>query len=112
MEKMRVKDGTECNIINAAQNFVSMEQSPEEFVNTYSTFSESNLSMYQILDSDGNVCGIYENKYVIEATLKDGIATFVLGDVDIISKRVKELEESNNMLTECILEMSQVVYAN
>lgn len=111
MEKMKVRDGTLHNIVTVAPNFVSMELTPNEFISTYSNLTEDNLSMYQILTDDGSVCAIYENKYVTEATIRDGIATFVLGDVDTTMKRVKELEESNSMLTECILEMSQIVYA-
>ncbi|WP_312372056.1 hypothetical protein [Lachnoclostridium sp.] len=112
MEQIRLKDGTVHNILTAAPNFISMEISPDEFASTYSTLTEDNLSMYQILTEDGSVCGIYTNKYVFEATIRDGIATFVLSDVDTTSKRIKDLEESNAMLTECILEMSQVVYAD
>lgn len=112
MEKMKVKDGTLHNIITAAPNFVNMELTPEEFISTYGNLTEDNLSMYQILTDDGSVCAIYENKYVTEATIREGIATFVLGDVDKTAKRIKQLEESNYMLTECILEMSQIVYAS
>nr|WP_295678758.1 hypothetical protein [uncultured Lachnoclostridium sp.]DAE05628.1 MAG TPA: hypothetical protein [Siphoviridae sp. cthL03] len=112
MEQIKLKDGTLHNIITAAPNFISMELTPEEFSNVYSVLTESNLSKYQILTDDGSVCAIYENKYVTEATIREGIATFVFGDVDTTSKRIKDLEESNSMLTECILEMSQIVYAD
>lgn len=93
-EKIVLKDGTEIEIENgAAENKIQVIVSDlDAFKQTYQTFSEQNLALYQIEDSDGSVFATYTEKCVDGVNLKsipEGfLVTFHIADVDKIQKAV------------------------
>ena len=112
MEQIKLKDGTLIEIIGATSNsFTINVATSQDFKDTYDMLTASNLEEYCIVNEAEEELAFFRDKEVKSARLEGEIATFDLKDVDITTKRIRALEESNNVLTECILEMSQIVYA-
>lgn len=111
MEQIIFKNGLALNIVGATPTSVSLESTADEVSYYIKLFTEDNLASYQIKNTAGNESANYQNKKFESSRFADGVLTISLADVNETEKKLKDLEEKNNMLTECILEMSQVVYA-
>lgn len=54
----------------------------------------------------------YEHAILVECASIDGRYWFAFIEEDPKERELRELRETNDMLTECILEMSEVVYGD
>lgn len=53
---------------------------------------------------------VYRNAFLIECASADGRYWFAFGEESPAETAMRELREANDMLTECILEMSEIIY--
>lgn len=110
MEKVVLKDETDIEIINGAtENCITVAATThEEIITIVDMLTEENLEKYKILNSDGLECATIENKYVESYTVypTKGQVVFNLADVDIVAKRLTELETTQEMQDEAITELA------
>lgn len=110
MEKVVLKDGTEVEIINGAtENCITVEASTqEEIAAIVDLLTEENLEEYKILNSDGLECATIENKYLESYIVypTNGQVVFNIADVDMVAKRLAELEAGQELQDEAIAELA------
>ena len=110
MEKVVLIDGTELEICNGAtENTLTMELTEENTLEKLvATMTEENLSEYKILTVSGVECTTIKDKYVKSYTVntEENTVKFNLADVDIISKRLAELEATQEMQDAAITELA------
>ncbi|MDD7175128.1 MAG: hypothetical protein PUH70_08690 [Clostridiales bacterium] len=86
-------------------NFISGQIIPDE------TFSEGNLTHVIIRSENG--FQEFRDMYLVANRVIDGQSWFVIAEKTEEMKRaerIAQLEAQNAMLTECLLEMSEIVY--
>lgn len=99
MEKIKLKDSTEIEIIGATSTSISIKASTSQmFTDAYAKLNESNLEQYTIVNELNEVLAVYNDKVIKSAKLEDGVAIFDLKDVDIVAKRIKALEDTVDTL--------------
>ena len=94
------------NLALNGNNFISEQAIPDE------AFSESNLA-HVIIRSENGFQEFYDMFLVVNRVI-DGKSWFVIAEKTEEMKRaerIAQLEAQNAMLTECLLEMSEIVYA-
>lgn len=110
MEKVVLKDGTGLEIQNGAtENTLTMQLTEENTLEKLvATMTEENLSEYKILTASGVECTTIKNKYVKSYTVntEENTVKFNLADVDTVSKRLAELEATQEMQDEAITELA------
>lgn len=90
----------------------------ESMVETWDSLTNENLKSVQMHSADGTliaeyadlVCGSVTSTEQEDETI---LTTFALRGktaTELLAEKTKALEEQNAMLTECVLEMSEVVY--
>lgn len=87
-------------------NFISEQAIPDE------TFSESNLA-HVVIRSESGFQEFYD-MYLVANRVIDGKSWFIIAEKTEEMKRAERiaaLEAQNEMLLECLLEMSEIVYA-
>ena len=97
MEKVVLKDGTGLEIQNGAtENTLTMQ------------LTEENLSEYKILTASGVECTTIKDKYVKSYTVntEENTVKFNLADVDTVSKRLAELEATQEIQDEAFTELA------
>ena len=93
------------NLALNGNNFISEQAIPDE------AFSESNLA-HVIIRSENGFQEFYDMFLVVNRVI-DGKSWFVIAEKTEEMKRaerIAQLEAQNAMLTECLLEMSEIVY--
>ena len=119
-DKMILKDGTTVEI-EAGSSLGSMQSifiDKASMVETWDKFTDENLKSVQITDGNDAVIAEYPDLVLASVTSteqEDGtiLTTFALREkteTELLAEKTKALEEQNAMLTECVLEMSEVVY--
>lgn len=68
----------------------------------------ADMSTVTVESEDGEQ--VYDNAYLIECASVDGRYWFAFGKESQMEATIRELRETNDMLTECILEMSEIIY--
>lgn len=110
MEKVVLKDGTELDILNGAtENTLTMQLTEENTLEKLiAAMTEENLEEYKILTVSGVECTTIKNKYVKSYTVntEENTVKFNLADVDTVSKRLAELEATQEMQDEAITELA------
>ena len=113
MEKVVYKDGTGLEIQNGAtENTLTMQLTAENTLEKLvATMTEENLSEYKILTASGVECTTIKDKYVKSYTVntEENTVKFNLADVDTVSKRLAELEATQEMQDEAITELAAMV---
>ena len=111
MEKVVLKNGEEIEIVNGAtENCITVEASTQEKIaEIVGNLTEENLEEYKILNSAGLECATIENKYVDSYTVypRKGHVQFNLADVDMVAKRLTELETTQEMQDVAISELAE-----
>lgn len=87
-------------------------------VETWDKFTDENLKNVQITDGNGTVLAEYTDLILVSVTSterEDGtiLTMFALREkteTELLAEKTKALEEQNAMLTDCLLEMSEIVY--
>ena len=95
---IKFKDKTEMTVEKSGDCYIlpSKPQFPDD------------LSVVTIESEDG--VKEYINAYLIECYSIDGRYWFAFGEESPTDITIRELRESNDMLIECILEMSEIIY--
>ena len=97
--KIIFKDGSE---LNAELNGSSL------IVGNAPAFPED-LSVVTVQSEEGNT--VYQNAFVQTCASIDGRYWFSFVEENELDRTLRELREENEILTECILEMSEILYA-
>lgn len=113
-------DGTNVELESGAQlgGMQSVFSDKASMVKTWDAMTDENLKSVQIMDSNGSVIAEYTDLVLasVTSTEQEGgtiLTTFALREkteTELLAEKTKALEEQNAMLTECVLEMSEVVY--
>lgn len=113
-------DGTTVELEIGAQlgSMKAVFVTKELMVAMWDKFTDENLKNVQITDGNGTVLAEYTDLVLVSVTSteqEDGtiLTTFALREkteTELLAEKTKALEEQNAMLTECVLEMSEVVY--
>lgn len=113
MEKIKLADGTELEILGGAtSNNVSVQYEQLADLDSYvNAFTDENLEVFSILNEGGEACTTMTNKYLSNININptDKVATFHLADVDMIAKRLAELEATQEIQDEAIVELAEMV---
>lgn len=120
MDKLILANGTEIEIESGAvlSAIKVVFADKDSMVETWDAMTDENLKTVQIADSNGSVIAEYTDlvlDHVSSTEQEDGtiLTTFALREkteTELLAEKTKALEEQNAMLTECVLEMSEVVY--
>ena len=112
MEKIKLADGTEIEILGGAtSNSVSVQYEQLADLDSYvDAFTEDNLEEFSILNESGEVCTTLTNKYLSSISINptDKVALFHLADVDMIAKRLAILEATQEIQDEAIVELAEI----
>lgn len=110
MEKVVLKNGEEIEIVNGAtENSITVEASThEEIAAIADLLTEENLEEYKILNSAGLECATIENRYVESYIVypTKGQVVFNIADVDMVAKRLAEMEVGQELQDEAIAELA------
>ena len=96
--KIIFKDGTE----------MTAEKNGDCLILSQKTPLPDDLSIVTVQAEDGT--REYHNAQVLECASVDGRYWFAFAEESEGDKTIRELKEQNDMLTECILEMSEIIY--
>ena len=112
MEKIKLKDGTELEILGGAtSNSVSVQyEQLADLDSCVNALTEENLEEFSILSESGEVCTTMTNKYLSNISInpEDKVATFYLANVDMIAKRLAALEATQEIQDEAIVELAEM----
>lgn len=112
MEKIKLKDGTEIDIVNGAtENCITVECSTlEEVGEIADQLTDENLEQYKILNSAGLECCTLENKHLESIIIypDKGQVQFNLVDVDMVAKRLEVLEVTQEVQDMAITELAEM----
>lgn len=114
-EKIVLNDGTEFEIENGAiENCVQIICTDlDDFKEKHGKFTEENLENYKILNSKGLTCATFNNKCLVSSLVEQATngfrISFNLTDVDMLEKRVKSLEESQDIQDVAIVDLGTIV---
>ena len=64
----------------------------------------------EVTVESGEDTRVYRNAVLTECASVDGRCWFTFTEESALEKTIRELREANDMLTECILEMSEMIY--
>lgn len=113
-------DGTEIALESGASlgSMQSVFSDKDSMIKAWDAMTDENLKTVQITDGNGTVIAEYTDLVLasVTSTEQEGgtiLTTFALREkteTELLAEKTKALEEQNAMLTECVLEMSEVVY--
>jgi len=69
------------------------------------------ISVVTVTADDPYYNRIYHNAQIIECASTDGRYWFTFRELSPVEVRLKELEDTNQILTDCLLEMSEMIYS-
>lgn len=115
-----LSDGTEIALEIGASlgNMQVVFPDKDSMVKAWDAMTDENLKTVQITDGNGTVTAEYTDLVLASVTSTEQedetiLTTFALREkteTELLAEKTKALEEQNAMLTECVLEMSEVVY--
>ncbi|MBW4847932.1 MAG: hypothetical protein KZY87_20430 [Lachnospiraceae bacterium] len=121
MDKIKLKDGTIIEIKESSNggSFRMRFSDPQEYLTTLAMLTQDNLSAYQVQTNEGLVCANPVNKECLTQTVSplwsdDGTlagldVTFVISDVDLLSKAVKDLQAGQETQDGAISDLGETV---
>lgn len=100
MEKVKIifADGTEVNA----------ERNGDCLILKKRTTLPTDLSVVTVRGDDGDT--VYHNAELTESASVDGRYWFAFTEIPEDVREIRQLRADNDMLTECILEMSEIIY--
>ena len=120
-DKMILKDGTTEELESGASlgNMQVVFQDKASMVEIWDKFTDENLKSVQITNGNGAVIAEYTDLILVSVTSteqEDGaiMTTFSLREkteVELLKEQSAAQAETIDMLTGCVLEMSEVIYA-
>lgn len=112
MAKIVLKDGKEIKILDGAtENCIKVScTTTEEVAIIAEKLTEDNLAKFSILTENGQVCAVFMDKHLDKyiVYLADGVAEFMLKDIDTISKRLATLEATQETQDIAITELAEM----
>ena len=87
---------------------LTVEKNGDSYIMQNKPVLPADLSLVTVESEDGS--REYHDAILIECASVDGRYWFAFNEESEADKTIRELQESNDMLTECILEMSEIIY--
>lgn len=112
--KLILSDGTEIELESSSSlgSLKSVFYTKESMVEVWEKMTNDNLKKVKLVDSDGNVIAEYENLVFESVSATEQADLTILAVFSLREKtEVELLREQTEMLTACVLEMSEAVYA-
>ena len=120
-DKLILKDGTTVELESGALlgSMQSVFSDKASMVETWDKFTDENLKSVQITDGNGTVLAEYTDLVLVSVTSTEQedetiLTTFALREkteVELLKEQTTAQAEQMEMLTACVLEMSEQVYA-
>ena len=85
------------------------EQNGESFITEQKPIFPADMGIVTVHGDDGVLT--YNEPKIVECASVDGRYWFCFVEESPMQKRIRQLEEKNDALLECLLEMSEIVYA-
>ena len=98
----------EARIIFKNGTEITAEMNGNCFITQSKPAFPSDLSTVTVESEDGG--RVYTNAQLVECASVDGRYWFAFTEESPMEATIRELQENNDMLTECILEMSEIIY--
>ena len=121
MSKLILANGSEVVIEDGSKRtgIIVVSESKADMLTIWDSLTEENLKTVQIQNEEGVVIGEYADLILVSATseqLEDGTikTSFRLREkteVELLKEEIAAQAQQNEMLTECVLELSEAVYA-
>ena len=115
MEKLVLKDKTEI-IVNGGTTENQFSQTGESLADAQTvidSLTEYNLETFELQTEDGNTLATIENKYfsnaVVTVTDNGYNVIFNLGNVDLVAKRLAQLEATQEEQDVALVELAEMV---
>lgn len=97
MKKIVLNNGREINVLNVNVSSFTAKITASEMLDVFNDLTEENLETITVKEDD-TICEIFTNKCRSSVNYDGATAIFYLGDVDITSKKIKELEDTIDTL--------------
>lgn len=105
MEKLILNDKTEISINDGmTANKFTVTGTVDDIDDLYKKLTESNLEEFKIASTTGEVFATLVNKKVANISFDGSVITATLTDVDMVAKKIKELQDTVDQLTVAVLE--------
>lgn len=115
MEKIVLKDKTEINV-NGGTTEKQFSQTVENLADAQTVIdalTEDNLETFELQTENGSTIATIENKYFSNAVVtvtEDGyIVTFNLANVDLVAKRLAQLEATQDEQDTALVELAEMI---
>lgn len=115
MEKIKLLDGTiiEVNGGTTSNQFSITLENLDTLEDTIKSLTENNLETFELQTEDGNTLATLENKYfsnaVVTVTDNGYNVIFNLGNVDLVAKRLAQLEATQEEQDVALVELAEMV---
>ena len=97
MKKIVLNNGREINVLNVNASSFTAKITASEMLDVFNDLTEENLETITVKDND-IVSEIFTNKCRSSVNYDGTTAIFYIDDVDITSKKIKELEDTIDAL--------------
>lgn len=115
MEKLVLKDATEIQVEGGTteKQFTQTVTSLADAQTVIENLTEDNLETFELQNEDGETLATIENKYFANATVTtsdEGYnVTYKLANVDLVEKRLNQLETTQEEQDEALVELAEMV---
>lgn len=115
MEKIVLKDKTEIKVEGGTteNQFSQTVTSLADAQTVIESLTEDNLELFELQNEDGETLSTIENKYFSSAVITisdEGYnVTYKLANVDLVEKRLKQLETTQEEQDEALVELAEMV---
>ena len=115
MEKIKLQDGTiiEVDGGTTSNQFSITVENLDNLETTIKSLSEENLESFELLSNTDETLSTFENMYLVRTMIevcKTGYTvTFILGNVDMVAKRLKQLETTQEEQDMALVEIAEMV---
>lgn len=111
-EKIQIEPGS------CLSDLMVVSESKEAMIEKWDLLHSENLSEAAIINDDGLVLGEYENLLLetetsVETAEGNILTVFTIRpktELELLNEQVEKQQEETQMLTDCLLEMSEIVY--
>ena len=92
-----------------SSDVIFAEQNGESFITEQKSSFPADMGLVTVEGKDG--VRTYNEPQIVECASVDGRYWFCFAEESPMQKRIRQLEANNDALLECLLEMSEIVYA-
>lgn len=111
MQKLQLKDGTKINILDGSteNNYQAVIADMTVFGNLYNKLTDTNLSKIKVLSATDSVTASYTDKTLDKIYPQNNSGTLtaviLLKPADVVSKNIKDLQTSQQLQNQAILDI-------